>query len=1092
MIHRAALLQELRNGRMSQQAAEQFPFYPLTAPGMPLPGPNFVAAAVGQGDDEPVYEGQRQSDKTLIACGVNLPYLYHRALYDEQFTMPVSIKSGVVNAPMVPGHLLGADTANGMGGPRPADVMILGKMPGKDDVAQRRNFVGESAQILMDALDEWDVGRERDAFYVDNLVHWPQLDPQSDSLPMAHKKDCNVLLQQTLRLVRPKYLLCLGSDASKWLLGTSYGVQAMTGRVEEIIIPLHSTLDEEPCYHTIKVMAATAPGAVWRTPETYPEFRAQVGQFIALTRGADIGKQESFIDHRNIYKHRELKAIVDEIMADPDPWRRVIAVDGEWEGEHPGNPGSYLRNIQFSSKHGEGINVVLRHQGGEPAFKPSIGHAIHELTRLLKRDPDRGWFPRPGGHFLRADLPWLIAEGLDIREEYAPPDSPELCRTEGGFDTGLQYHAVNETASYRLTDMTVRLTSAPVYDTRLKAHITGYCAAHNIKKEDLEGYGFLPQWILHPEPTDPEWGDNYAQYDPDVTRRIAIEHMKDGGLLDSDWNGISSWEPYWRSHCASLGVLEMEMTGIKLDRDRVDRLTTLFIYARDRLLAHFREQIGWPDFNPESTPQCVAFLFGDDYSKKVDKTTGQRISIRPPGSITLGLTPVKSTGRRSKLWADIITRGEQHKYTPSSDKEVLGILGHENPLAMMLRDLKFITQVLKGPLRPPVLNEDGTGWKRDAQGALVYDKGLAAAAQHDGKVHTHISQNKETGRGASSRPPLQNISKRREGDYSRILGTEVTNEEGVTTVRGDYVDVFEQALYLSPIRTIFCAEEGHVLVEADYTGAELAGIAWLADDPNMIEHVRRNALPESDPLHYDIHSHTAVDTFQLQCDPTKKGLKNAGHSPLRVAAKNVNFGIPYGRSAEAIARQCKEEGVEVSVDDCQAMIDQYFVRYPGTAAFLAECRRRSQEDRWMAGSFGRMRRFIPAHDRGVIGEQERQSQNFPIQNMVADAIWLAIYNFHKHKQDNPQYGYKLLLQIHDALLFQVPISELQDFLQNVLRQHMVQRVPIWPRYLDNTPMNVAEPYHFGIDYDVQVNWGEDPSDELLSSLGIQPEVLVCA
>ena len=98
MINRAALLQELRNGRMSQQAAEQFPFYPLTAPGMPLPGPNFVAAAVGAGDAEPTYEGQRQSDKVLIDCGVNLSYLYHRALYDEQFTMPVSTKSGVVNA----------------------------------------------------------------------------------------------------------------------------------------------------------------------------------------------------------------------------------------------------------------------------------------------------------------------------------------------------------------------------------------------------------------------------------------------------------------------------------------------------------------------------------------------------------------------------------------------------------------------------------------------------------------------------------------------------------------------------------------------------------------------------------------------------------------------------------------------------------------------------------------------------------------------------------------------------------------------------------------------------------------------------------
>ena len=245
----------------------------------------------------------------------------------------------------------------------------------------------------------------------------------------------------------------------------------------------------------------------------------------------------------------------------------------------------------------------------------------------------------------------------------------------------------------------------------------------------------------------------------------------------------------------------------------------------------------------------------------------------------------------------------------------------------------------------------------------------------------------------------------------------------------------------------------------------------------------------SHPDHFDIHSNRAVGAFNLTCTPNKTGLKSAGYSPLRVAAKNVNFGIPYGRSAEAIARQCREEGVTVSIRDTQSMVDGYFAEYSRVADFLAECRRRSQDERWLVGSFGRRRRFISTRDRSVIGEQERQAQNFPIQNTVADAVWRAVYNFWYFRQQNPEYHYKICLQIHDALLFLVPIPELRMFLENCLHTCMVDRVPIWPRYLNNEPMQVAEPYHFGIDYDIQLNWGEDITEAQANSLGIPLDLI---
>lgn len=1091
-MSQADLFQSLLRGeQLPPEMQELYPFYPLNSPGMPEPGPNFVANAKAMGDPDPVIEGKTKRERRLVSCGPALEYLYRRALYDENFALQVLTKKGWKSAKLIPGHLLGDCTAGMQGGPRPARVLILGKSPTREDAAECRNFNSPAAQILFDVFDELGVHEDRFNFYTYNVLPWFVEDDQGGATPAAYFRDAEILLHQTLRLVRPDYVLCLGADALKTLMGEAIGVQAMTGRVEQKIVPVYGP-GESPQYHTMQVMAAVHPAAVASAPERYPDLRDQVALFISLTNGAEIGRRETDITHRNVYKHRELKAIVDEILADPDPGRRIIAVDGEWEGEYPTEPGAYLRTVQFSSRHGEGITVVLRHQGGTPAFVPSIAHAIKELNRLLKKDEAAGYYPRPGGHFLRADLPWLIHAGIDIREEYAPAPSPDRCRTEGGWDTSLMYHAYNETASYRLTDVMVRLTRAPVYDYILKQHITDYCKANGIKKDDLEGFGFLPPWILHPEPTDPEFEKgSYACLDADVARRIAIRHMEEGGLLDQDWFGNPSWEPYWRSHQASLGVLEMEMTGIAIDRDRVEQLTTLFMEAQQALLDDFRRAINWPTFNPSSPAQRVALLFGDEYVNKRDKLTGALIPIRPEGAMCLGLTPVKTTGKRSKVWADVVARGEERYHSPSTDKEVLGALGHRHPLAMQLRDVGFISQVLKSVLRPPVATEDGMGWERDDDGNLQYDRGLASCIQADGRIRTHISQVKETGRASSARPPLQNLSSRRETDYAQILGTWKTDENGIRTVKGRYAHIFGTARYRCPVRTIFRAGPGCVLVEADYTGAELAMLAWLSGDPQMIEHVRRNILPEDHPDHYDIHSHSAARAFRLTCEPSKKGLEAAGLKSLRIAAKAVNFGVMYGRGADAIARQCREEGVDVTEDECQQLIDNFFTSYSVAQMFLQECQRRSQEERWLAGAFGRFRRFLRSRERSVVGEQQRQAMNFPEQNGVADAMWQAIANFQQWRQAHPEHAdvFRLSLTIHDALLFEVQIPHLRTFMTEILHPCMVDQVNIWPRRLDNTPMPVESAYHFGIDTKVQINWGESLSAEQAAAHGIDPEFL---
>lgn len=1049
------LLDQLRCGVSSAALDRQFPFYPLDAPGMPLPGPDFVRAAVAMGDPAPGIQG-KGSDKRLVTYGAQLHYLYRRALYDCEFQLPLLTKGRATVAKFVPGHQWGADTSEFGGGPLPSDVLILGKCPGVEEVSRRRNLVGPTSQVLIDALGQMGVSLiDTASWYVTNLCKFP-MQKSDGAMPKDHIKDCEILFAQELRLVLPRYILCLGSDASKFLLGTEYSVTNMAGRVVEYKFPIHGT-EDEPRLHTCQVMAITHPAAVARTPELLDEFIQQLGLFWQLINGGEVGQDERDIDHGTVYSERLLAAIVDEALADPNPEATIIAVDGEWEGQFPTDKNAYLRSIQFSYKDKWARTVALRDVGGKPLFEPSIDAAIGQLRRLLKSTPERA--VRVGGHFLRADMPWFMHAGLDLRAEYAPLADPQV-RDRGGWDTSAAYHAYNETARYKLEDVATRLTTVPRYDKELQSWKVEFCKQRKYKADDLEGYGECPGHILYP----------YGAYDADATRRIIMRLLYRDKLLFHDPHGNDAWYPYWVTHNASLAFLEMELTGFVVDRQRADELTSSFMLCYDRLLGELRAELNWPTFNPASAPQRVAMLFGDQYSTKLNKVTGEQLSIRPAGAVSLGLKPIKSTGKRAKMWADIVARGDVANHSPSTDKESLGILGQAHPVARKLRDLSFIGTVLRTTLRRPLQDDDGE-FMTDESGNLEYDKGLVGSVSDDGILRTHLSQVKETGRAASSRPNLQAISSRREADYKRIIGE----------------------THKHPVRSVLMVPPGWVGIEADISGAELAVLAWQSQDPLMIDHVRRNLLPESDPDYYSIHGRTAVNAFRLDCAPTKKGLKDSGNISLYTAAKNVVFGVPYGRGGLAIARQCQEEGADVSESQAEMLIEAYHHMYRAVEPYLAECRARSQDPGWIVGPHGRFRRFQRTSDRSVIGEQQRQAQNFTIQNGVADHVSQALYQLYNYRfQFHPEeLWYNIAMQVHDSIVVMCPAKFAARVYHEVLPDCLTRRVPFWPRHLDGRlRADVKEPYFFGSERKVFIHWGESITEQEAEALGLPESLLV--
>jgi uracil-DNA glycosylase family 4 len=1106
--------------------------YPLDAPGMSMPGPDFLEQARNEGDTSEVSAvkvkdeetGKSKTIKSLRPDEI-LTELHRKALRHVGFSMPVTVKPGLRKVvTFVPGHIWGQHMTSyvqgdnfAVDGPRPAEVMVLGKMPGRQEVQDGRNLAGESGKLLIEILRQFHV-QNTSHWYITNLCKFQPPDG-SGNLKQSWIADCRPLLEQELRIVRPRYILCLGSDASKALLGTKFTVTHMEGRVMELTYPVHQEHTDDKdveLYHTALVMTVTHPAAVDRDPTLRRVLERGIARFKLLSEGVRFDKEETDIDHRAIHTYEELKALLWEIDNDPD-WKakplyeRWMAFDAEWHGEHPVNKGSYVRTIQFSWKPKSAAAIILSEAGtGKWCFNDEEGRpAKKRMVDLLNR-----WIKtrhiRACGHFLVADLEWTDSLGITaIKDAFKVPlyDKPfEAFRSdekalflqrgfmegevipawartyvEGGWDTGLAGHAVEETAMLGLEMLTLRYTACPRYDIPLNEWKEAFCKEHGLKAKDLEGYGHCPDEVLVP----------YGNYDADGTLRLAYEQMP---LVDDDYDHNNCRESFWESMITTMPILEMHQTGIVLDKKLIDEHTKNFMAARDRVKQQIREWTQWPEFNIRSVQQVREFLFGERYNGKRDKMNNI-VRIRPPQAKTLLLEPLMDTSKPPMAWSVVRDKGLENERNAGTGKTILGVLAQENSArwqhgddkinpVQWIRDYRFVDQALKSILRPPVTDDEGNwvyegdegygdelgGFGGSGMGGLLYDAGLASVICDDGRVRTHLYPTTETKRWRSARPNLQNISKRRDPDYERILGKE---------------------LYRRKLRSIFVPSPGCVLVEADFTGAELYGMAIMAGDKSMIDHCRRNALPEDDPDFYDIHSNVAVLAFKLQCEPTKKGLKAIGKAQLRIAAKTVIFGLAYGRGAKAIAFEIKQEGVYITVDEAQAIINAVLEMYPGLTPFFNACKERVHGDHWMCSCFGAFRRFPHTDDRTLNGEFERQAGNFGIQSMVASAMDRAIAYLQDYR-DNELLNhdlFKILLQVHDAVLLEVPYAGVDQVVDEVLPLNLTNRVSIFPSDLNGAPTGDG-PYHFGIDVEVYGHWGERLTVAECLERGLNPRYAV--
>jgi DNA polymerase-1 len=263
-----------------------------------------------------------------------------------------------------------------------------------------------------------------------------------------------------------------------------------------------------------------------------------------------------------------------------------------------------------------------------------------------------------------------------------------------------------------------------------------------------------------------------------------------------------------------------------------------------------------------------------------------------------------------------------------------------------------------------------------------------------GRVHTSFNQTvTATGRLSSSDPNLQNIPARTE------LGRE--------------------------IRKAFIAETAdRCLLSADYSQIELRILAHLSQDATLIESFRSGE---------DVHRRTASKIFGIPPEQVT--------AEQRARAKTINFGVIYGMGPMRLAREN-----DISLEEAKRFIDAYFATYPGVHQYTVESIHKAREQGYVTTLLGR-RRYLPelfSDNQGMRAAAENMAINTPVQGSSADLIKLAMIHI-RERLRRERLSTQMLLQVHDELVFEVPVAEIEAVKPLVVEEmeHAIQLdVPI--------------------------------------------------
>ncbi|TET54824.1 MAG: DNA polymerase I [Desulfobacteraceae bacterium] len=610
------------------------------------------------------------------------------------------------------------------------------------------------------------------------------------------------------------------------------------------------------------------------------EFKSLVDRF---SEHAELSKK----DYRLILKIEELESLTESIRK-----KGLFCLDTETTSKNALN--AELVGISFCLEPGTAYYAPLGHTSRGKGSQIDIDEALILLKGILCDDK-----VKKIGQNIKYDAEVLARYGINL---------------EGlSFDTMI--------ASYLI-------------DPTLRQHNLDYLAQHYL------GY----KMISYDEVTGHNGDISFASVDVDRAKEYSCEDAEITLLLKT----ILEDKLRETDNCTLFQdlemklipvIMEMEMTGIKIDVDFFKKMSKKFADELSGIESRIFDLTG-EKFNINSPQQLGYILF-------------EKLKL-----------PVKKKTKKKSGY--------------STDVEVLTELAGIHEIPSLLLRFRTISKLKSTYL--------------DALVSLVNPA--------TGRVHTSYNQTvTATGRLSSSNPNLQNIP--------------IRTDEG------------------REIRKGFIADSDHLLLSADYSQIELRVFAHYSEDPVLLE-----AFESGE----DIHTRTAAEVFDL--DPKMVTPE------MRRMAKTINFGIIYGMGPIKLA---KELGISKKV--AQAYLDNYYERYKGVKDFKEKIVSQAVQNGYVATLLKR-RRYLPninSENGNLRGEAERAAINTPIQGTAADLIKMAMINI-ANRLKREHLETKMLLQVHDELVFEVPKGEL----------------PVTSKIIKDEMEGV---YRLNIPLKVDINWG---------------------
>ena len=339
------------------------------------------------------------------------------------------------------------------------------------------------------------------------------------------------------------------------------------------------------------------------------------------------------------------------------------------------------------------------------------------------------------------------------------------------------------------------------------------------------------------------------------------------------------------------------------------------------------------------------------------------------------------------------------------EKKIFEVSGEE----INLNSPKQVGVLLFDKLQLPAIKKTKTGYSTDAD--VLEELDGMNISEVPGLLLTHREYGKILSTYVKALPGLVNPTTKR---IHTNFNLTVAQTGRLSSTNPNLQNIPVKSPMGEKVRKAFIAKPGKILLAADYSQVELRLLAHFSEDPMMLKSFQ-------DDL--DIHSQTASEVLDIPLSQVT--------SSDRGMAKTVNFGLMYGQSSFGLATTLK-----ISRTAAKAYIDKYFTRFSSIKTFLDTLKDKAEQTGYAETYHGR-KRFLPdihSQNRTIKAQAERMSINSPIQGTAADIIKIAMINIDM-EMDKRELKSKMLLQVHDELIFEVEEEEI-DIMKELVKRGM--------------------------------------------------------